>query len=214
LPKENDLFRLDVVKDVVLKYLKSRRSYKLEFSDKHVERDMVEQCIEIARWAPSAHNGQFWRYILLGKNKLRNDLIEKMNKKLREDLTVDGMTEQEIQEKIEKTKNNFIKSPYLILLCLDNKNLSKYNDVERDQNEFIMGIQSTSASAIYLLLAFEVYGLASCWYCAPLFAKEVISDTLKLPSSFIPLAFFTVGYPLHEVNAPERKPLKEIIHII
>jgi coenzyme F420-0:L-glutamate ligase/coenzyme F420-1:gamma-L-glutamate ligase len=210
--KENDLFRIDEKGEDFSKILRSRRSYKLEFSEKEVERKLVEQCIEIARWAPSAHNGQFWRYVILEKDKIRNKLIENMNTKLMSNLTKDGKSILEIKEKVNKTKDSFVRSPYLILLCLDSKDLFKFNDLERDENEFIMGVQSISASATYLQLAFETYGLASCWYCAPLFAKEIISCTLSLPSSYIPMAFFTVGYPLYKVNSPKRKPLNDIIY--
>lgn len=213
MSKENDLFRLGNT-EVLLRMLKSRRSYKLKFSKKDVEKDLIIKSIEVARWAPNAHNGQFWRYIILEKGKCRNSLIENMNKKLITDLTSDGKTEQEIEVKVNKTKSNFINSPYLILLCLDTASLTKFSDLERENNEFIMGVQSISASATYLQLAFEVYGLASCWYCAPLFAKTLISDTLKLPSSYVPMAFFTVGYPIHMVKIPKRKPVEEIIYKI
>jgi len=213
MSKENDLFRLSNT-EVLLRMLKSRRSYKLKFSEKEVEKDLIIKSIEVARWAPNAHNGQFWRYIILEKGKRRNTLIENMNKKLITDLISDGKTEQEIEVKVNKTKSNFINSPYLILLCLDTANLTKFVDLERENNEFIMGVQSISASATYLQLAFEAYGLASCWYCAPLFAKTIISNTLKLPSSYVPMAFFTVGYPLHMVKIPKRKPLEEIIYKI
>jgi len=54
--------------------------------------------------------------------------------------------------------------------------------------------------------------LAACWYCAPLFTKEIIKIALKLPKSYIPMAFFTVGYPLKALKAPNRKKLKEIIY--
>jgi nitroreductase len=74
-----------------------------------------------------------------------------------------------------------------------------------------MGVQSVSASATYLLLAFEIRGLAACWYCAPLFVKDIIKDTMNLPKSFIPMAFFTVGYSTKEAPKPNRKDLKEII---
>jgi nitroreductase len=74
-----------------------------------------------------------------------------------------------------------------------------------------MGVQSVSASATYLLLAFEIKGLAACWYCAPLFAKDIIKDTLNLPNSFIPMAFFTVGYSMNKSPKPKRKDLKDII---
>ena len=126
-------------------------------------------------------------------------------------MLVDGRSEDFIHKKIEKTKINFLSSPYLILLCLDTKELEKYSDSEREKNEYIMGVQSVSASATYLLLAFEIKRLAACWYCAPLFAKDIIKNALNLPASYTPMAFFTVGYSTRESPEPNRKDLKDII---
>ena len=209
--KELDLFREEGVAKSFENILRSRRSYKLEFNDRRVNIALIEESIELARWAPSAHNGQFWRYTIIEQGSSRENLIENMNSKLKEDLLRDGRSKDYIQREIEKTRTNFLSCPYLILLCLDKKNLEKYSDSEREKNEYIMGVQSVSASATYLLLAFEIKGLAACWYCAPLFAKDIIKDTLNLPNSFIPMAFFTVGYSMKESPKPNRKDLKDII---
>jgi len=209
--KELDLFRDEGVAKSFENILRSRRSYKLEFNDRRVNIALIKESIELARWAPSAHNGQFWRYFIIEQGSSRENLIENMNSKLKDDLLRDGRSKDYIQREIEKTRTNFLSCPYLILLCLDKKSLEKYSDSEREKNEYIMGVQSVSASATYLLLAFEIKGLAACWYCAPLFAKDIIKDTLNLPNSFIPMAFFTVGYSMKESPKPNRKDLKDII---
>jgi coenzyme F420-0:L-glutamate ligase/coenzyme F420-1:gamma-L-glutamate ligase len=208
--KEIDLFR-ESIDEKLISCMKKRRSYRLTFENKKVNRKVIEECIEIARWAPSAHNGQQWRYIIIENNDLRTKLINKMNQKLINDLEKDGKPEDFIEAKIKKTRANFVNAPILILLCLDKMELEKYPDGERLQNEFILGVQSISASATYLLLAFEIKKLAACWYCAPLFAKNIINQTLNLPESYLPMAFFTVGYPLMDIQAPPRKELHEII---
>jgi coenzyme F420-0:L-glutamate ligase/coenzyme F420-1:gamma-L-glutamate ligase len=207
---ESDIFRNSYEKnfrDILI----NRRSYKLPFDSKEVKKKLIEDCIETARWAPSAHNGQFWRYIILGKGEKRKMLINSMNLKLREDLERDGKSDAFIQEKIDKTRLKFIEAPFLILLCLDSKDLESYEDSERSYNEYILGIQSISCSATYFLLALQNKNLAACWYCAPLFAQEIIKVNLNLPKSYIPMAFFTVGYPTNEVKAPKRKELNQII---
>ena len=209
--KEIDLFRYNEEASI-RKILKNRRSYKLPFTTQNVDRKIIEECIELARWAPSAHNGQFWRYIILKRDKLRISLINKMNKKLSIDLLKEGKSKEFIKSKVEKTKNNFLNSPILILLCLDTSDFEKYQDPKRTQNEFLLGIQSISNSATYLLLAFEMKKLAACWYCAPLFAESIIKENLKLPETYIPMAFFTVGYPIKAIKPPNRKELKEVIY--
>ena len=209
--EELDLFRGGKDTKSFEDLLRSRRSYKFEFSDRKVDKALIEESIELARWAPSAHNSQFWRYIIMEQGKSRENLIKKMNNKLRNDLLRDGKSEDFIRRKIEKTKTSFLGSPFLILLCLDTIELEKYSDSERERNEYLMGVQSVSASATYLILAFEIKGLASCWYCAPLFAKDIIKDELNLPNSFIPMAFFTVGYSTKDPPKTIRKDLKDII---
>ncbi len=208
--KKYDLFREKEDKDFA-EILRSRRSYKLPFEDKKVDTNIIKECIKLAQWAPSAHNGQYWRYIIIEKGTTRRNLINKMNEKLRIDLENEGSSEVFIKKKIDQTRNNFLEAPILILLCLDTTDLEKFPDPERTQNEFILGIQSVSNSATYLLIAFEMKKLAACWYCAPLFAKGITKETLHLPQSYIPMAFFTVGYPKGLVNAPQRKDVNEII---
>ena len=209
--RELDLFREKNINGNFETILKSRRSYKSEFKDKEISIKLIEDCIDIARWAPSAHNGQFWRYTIIEKGKIRDSLIKKMNSKLKEDLISEGKPDNYVFKKINKTRNQFLNSPYLILLCMDTHDLKINSDSARDFNEYIMGVQSISASATYLLLAFENIGASACWYCAPLFAKKIVKDVLKLPSSFVPMAFFTVGYSTKTTQKPYRKELKEII---
>jgi coenzyme F420-0:L-glutamate ligase/coenzyme F420-1:gamma-L-glutamate ligase len=211
--KDQDLFRA-IEKNCFIDIMKNRRSYKLKFDPKDVDIKIIEECIEIARWAPSAHNGQFWRYVLLEKGELRENLIDAMNKEFRNDLKKDGRSEIYIKNKIDRSRNNFLDAPLLVFLCLDKAELEKYKDEKRSQNEFILGIQSVSCSATYLLLAFQINHLASCWYCAPLFVKQIVKKFLKLPESFIPMALFTVGYPLDSMETPDRKQLSDIIYKI
>ncbi|MHA1233598.1 MAG: coenzyme F420-0:L-glutamate ligase [Promethearchaeota archaeon] len=208
---ELDLFREKRINRNFETILKSRRSYKSEFKDKEISVKMIEDCIDIARWAPSAHNDQHWRYTIIEKGKIRESLIKKMNSKLKEDLKKDDKSDNDVFKKINKTRKQFLNSPYLILLSMDKHTLKNLSVNTQDFNEYIMGVQSVSASATYLLLAFENKGLSACWYCAPLFAKKIIKEVLKLPSSFVPMAFFTVGYSTKATKKPYRKELKDII---
>lgn len=207
----SDLFRMELNAYDIVKTLKNRRSYKSNFDLKSVDMNLIKECIEIARWAPSAHNRQFWRYTIIEKGNTRNELIDRMNEKLRNDLINDGKSKEFIKTKIKNRRGSFLEAPILILQCLDTADLEKYTDVERGNNEFIMGVQSVSASATYFLLALQAKNLAACWYCAPLFAKIIVKEILKLPGSYEPMAFFTVGYPLKNQKTPIRKKLSEIV---
>jgi coenzyme F420-0:L-glutamate ligase/coenzyme F420-1:gamma-L-glutamate ligase len=209
--KTTDVFRTVDEEQIIKKHLKSRRSYKFDFKSEKINKKIIEECIDIARYAPSAHNRQHWRYIILEQDSTRNLLISKMNEKLKEDLVKDGKDVSFIAYKTNKRRETFLKAPLLVLLCLDTQELEEYRDNERNQHEYLMAVQSISASATYFLLALEAKGFASSWYCAPLFAEGIVKEMLNLPNSYAPMAFFTVGLPNKTPNIPIRKNLDEII---
>ena len=52
---------------MIHKLIKNRRS-PVHFSDRPVEEEKLELLFEAARWAPSSHNQQPWRFILAKKD--------------------------------------------------------------------------------------------------------------------------------------------------
>lgn len=192
----------------LLESLKKRRSYKFPFEKKQIDPKIIEKCINISKWAPSAHNSQPWRYIVLQNMDLRTKLINRMNNKLRKDLRNDGKSEEFIENKIKTTKTQFLQAPILIVACMDLKALKDYQDSERKHNEFVLGVLSVASSITYLLISLQEHSLVSCWYSAPLFAREIVSEMLKLPGTYYPLAFITVGYPsIKEITPPKHQKL-------
>lgn len=77
----------------ILEYMKTRRSVR-EFKDKPVERNLIEQIIEGARFAPSAHNSQCTEYIVIHNKNVLQEIVEatvlyfdKISKQLRNPVT-------------------------------------------------------------------------------------------------------------------------------
>ncbi|MHA1792484.1 MAG: nitroreductase family protein [Promethearchaeota archaeon] len=199
-----------------------RRSYKIDFSNKKVPLDLVKRCVDVARWAPSAHNSQPWRYIAFLKQEkehqaLRVSMVNKMLNVFSRDLEKDGIPSERIKSRIDASRKTFINAPVLLIACMDSSVLDKYSDLKRQQHEFIMGTQSLAASIQILLLTMESIGLKACWYCAPLFCQEIIKNLLKLPDSWHPQAFITSGFSLRENDNnlredEKKKREKESVH--
>ncbi len=55
------------------KLVKTRQSTR-KFDDKPVERELLDKCVEAARLAPSACNAQPWKYIIVDKPDLVNEV--------------------------------------------------------------------------------------------------------------------------------------------
>ncbi len=196
----------------LLDLLKSRRTIRV-FEEREVPLDLVMKALEAATWAPSAHNSQPWRFIVIGKGEVRRKLIEAMSRRFMEDLLKDGVPRSEAEVMVSSSAERFMKAPLLVLFCLVKSDLERYPD-ERMKAEWIMGIQSVASAIENFLLALHALGLAGCWRCAPLFCQDVVKEILGLPEDHEPQAIIEVGYPAEKPEMPSRKPLSEVVKLI
>jgi F420 biosynthesis protein FbiB-like protein len=193
-----------------LRFIKSRRSIKRLKPDP-IPRKTIEEILDIAVSAPSAHNAQPWRFVIIDDQKVKIELAEAMAKAWQKDLLKDGLTRIEIERLIEASKERAKNASILIIACLTMEDMDKYEDDRRKNAEYLIAVQSLSAAIQNLLLAIHVKGLGACWRCAPLFCMEAVREVLKIPGAFDPQALIEIGHPLEQPKMPPRKPLKSVI---
>ena len=56
--------------DSVMDNIKMRRSIR-KYTDKYIPDDVVKKIIEAGRYAPSSHNSQPWRFVVITNKKKR-----------------------------------------------------------------------------------------------------------------------------------------------
>jgi len=190
--------------------IKQRRSIR-KYTPQPVPQKTVLEVIGAAGWAPSAHNSQPWRFIVLQDPKVKRKLAERMAEAWAADLKKDGATAEE--EKRVERREKFASAPALILACLTMEGLRKFPDAERQRCERDLAVESLGAGLQNLLLAAHAAGLGACWFCAPAFCKELVREMLKIPQEVEPLALIVMGYSAEEPAAPSRKALKDFCHI-
>jgi len=171
---------------------------------------MIKCLIEAAIWAPSAHNSQPWRFIIIEDFETKVKLAEAMADRWMIDLERDGISVSERLKLREESIKRFAESPIIIIACVSLEDMDRYPDSRRQKCEWTMATQSLSAAIQNLLLAVSVYGLGACWHCAPLFCKEEVRKVLGIPVDVEPQALVTVGYPAENPPAPKRFPLSKV----
>jgi F420 biosynthesis protein FbiB-like protein len=189
----------------MLTLMQTRRSIR-GYRPDPVPADVVEQLLTAATWAPSAHNRQPWRFVVIASAETRQHLAASMNARLRADLAADGVPVDAIEKDANRSYRRMTGAPLLILLCLTMADMDHYPDERRQHNEWLMAVQSTALAGQNLLLAAHALGLASCWMCAPLFCPDVVAETLGLPEDWQPQALIAVGYAAEE-RQKTRQPL-------
>lgn len=185
--------------------LQSRRSLR-RYTDQPISPDLIDQLLTAATWAPSAHNRQPWRFVVMAGADTRHRLASAMGARLRSDLRRDGVPTAVIEKDATRSYARITGAPLLILLCLTMADMDTYPDPTRQANERLMAAQSAAMAGQNLLLAAHARGLGACWMCAPLFCPDVVVATLDLPPDWQPQALITVGYPA-ERKEKTRYPL-------
>ncbi len=196
----------------LLSLIKARRSIR-KFTNRTVPLDLILKAIEVARWAPSAHNAQPWRFIIITNSEIKEKLAKAMAKEWERDLAKNGVPKWKIKELMSESLVRFTRAPILILVCMTMEDMHKYPDEKRQKAEYIMAVQSVAAAIQNLLLAITALGLGACWYCAPLFCPDVVRGVLNIPEDIEPQALLAVGYPAEKPRPPPRKPLREIVYL-
>jgi coenzyme F420-0:L-glutamate ligase / coenzyme F420-1:gamma-L-glutamate ligase len=186
-------------------FLRTRRSIR-RFKPDPVPESVIEEILTTATFAPSAHNRQPWRFAVVRDTVTKTRLGKAVTGKMREDMQAQGASEADIEKRAITSFRRMDEAPVVIVLCRD-KNDVRANTPE----EAMMGVQSTAAVGLQLLLAAHAEGLGGNWICWPLYAQEETRATLNLPESWEPQAFYFLGYPDETPEVKDRKPLKEII---
>jgi nitroreductase len=100
----------------VIETIQKRRSIR-NFLAHEVSPELVLEGLAAAGWAPSAHNSQPWRFIVICDPALKHKLACAMAEAWAADLTRDCSTVDE--EKRRERVDRFAKAPVLILACLN-----------------------------------------------------------------------------------------------
>jgi coenzyme F420-0:L-glutamate ligase / coenzyme F420-1:gamma-L-glutamate ligase len=193
--------------DAFWRAIRGRRSVR-RYALRPVDTELVGYLLEAAHWAPSAHNRQPWRFVLLDDPATRRRLAEAMAANWQADLLADGVAPEEARRRAALSVHRITGAPVVIIPCLDRQVLDVYPDPQRQLREWQMGVQSVALACQNLLLAAHHLGLVACWMCAPIFCLELVQSMLDLPSTLEPQALLTVGYAAEDFRrGKERAPL-------
>jgi PPOX class probable F420-dependent enzyme len=182
-----------------------------QFKPVEVPRTLVEQTIEAARWAPSPHGAQPWRFVVITRRQLKEKLAEAMSEEWRRNLSMDGEDPEVVAIRERKSTQRIVNSPVLIVPCLYLKDLQVYPDPVRAQAEVTMAVQSLGAAIQNMLLSAYSLGLDTGWMCAPLFCPEIVVEALGLEEGLIPHALINMGYGAADPPRRSHRPVSELI---
>lgn len=152
----------------LIKIRQSVRSY----SDKAVEKEKIEKCLEAARLAPSASNSQPWKYIVVDDKELKNKVAK---------TTFD---------KLVRFNKFAVQAPVIIVIVLEKPKIITQIGGEIKKREF--PLIDIGISAEHFCLQAAELGLGTCmigW-----FDQKRIQELLNIPKKKTIGLLITLGY--------------------
>lgn len=170
--------------------IKGRRSVRTYRNDE-VNEDLIRDCIEAATYAPSAKNGQQWRFtVLTGDSK---DKFTDMYRKELGNLTHDVGSSFGSCTMMEE-------APVVIIVW----NTNAFG--------WITEVHSVSAAIQNLLLKAHSLGLGTCWIGDIFYTYDAIMDYFKKPWKL--LAAITLGCPDGSPGTRPRLSVDEVTEFL
>ncbi len=186
---------------------------RLDFS-RPVEREVVEECIEIALQAPTPSNLQNWHFVVVtdaAKKKALADLYRKGREiyvtlpsataNLDFDDANRNATQQRIEESAQYLNTHFQDAPVLVIPCIGGRTDKLAESITPGWGEvpqvLLQSAQwgSIAPATWSFMLAARARGLGPCWTSLHLYFEEQAAEILGIPyedmmqACMLPLAY-------------------------
>lgn len=192
----------------ISKAIMERRSIR-KYENREIPRELLNEILEEALWAPSGTNRQNW-YVYVVRGEKRDLLIKAMGG-LRE--LYKPKLEKVFPEKMINLTLNFFQTlggaPVIILVYIPLTGVELRPDMtgqERYENERERFVNLLSAAALVqnILLLAKAKGLGTCQMTAPKYKEDLINEIIGVKDKEL-VSVIPVGYPAQDPLAPPRK---------
>jgi nitroreductase len=198
--------------DLLLELIRSRRSIR-RFSEDAVSRIDLARLLEAARWAPSNHNRQPWRFLVIEDKQQIGKLAKTVCQGLSEKLKLLPEAAAAYAGQFTHYATFFSTAPVLLaVLHKQPVSVSTPLLAGLKHPDLISGEPLSVAMAVQnLLLAAQALGLGTCVLTGPLLVRDALVGALDLPAGHDLTCLVALGHAAESPTPPRRKTLEQIV---
>lgn len=188
---------------ILLDVIRTRRSIR-KYTGAKVPDNIVNNILEAGRWAPSAHNWQPWKFVVITNKDLIISVRDIMLKKSKNMLAGFNIVMKE-------TANCLSTAPLLIAVYSDGnitKKFVKYGKPYIDVGS-MYDTQSISMAMCNMMLYATAEGIGSACLGMVLFCEKEINGFLHQSNKL--LALLSFGFPSEPGQSVKRKNISEMV---
>jgi len=197
---------------LLLELIRSRRSVR-RFSDRAISREDIGHLLEAARWAPSNHNRQPWRFIVIEDKHQIGQLAETVNQGLSEKMKSLPEVAAQYASQFKQYATFFANAPVLVVVLHKQPvSVSAPLLAGLKNPDLVSGEPLSAAMAVQnLLLAAQALGLGTCVLTGPLLVQDALAGALDLPAGHDLTCLVALGHPAESPEPPRRKAIEQIV---
>ena len=189
--------------------LSNRRTIR-DFSDKPVDKSVIENCIKTAGTAPSGANMQPWHFVLISDQKIKKQIriaAEKEEKEFYENRAPKEWLDVLAPLGTDDHKPYLETAPWLIAVFM--QRFGKFPDGRKVKHYY--GLESVGIATGLLITAIHNAGLASLTHTPS--PMGFLNEILDRPKNERPFLLLVVGHPARDARVPDikRKDIDEIM---
>lgn len=175
------------------------------FTEREVPDELIELLLVAANKAPSAHNQQPWRFIVMRNNK-KQELAHMVTSNA-------GRFPKPASALLRMAARSIVSAPVVIAAANTGELIDHGTQLFKIEKEMArdffrtMEIQSSAAAVENLLLAATSLGLATVWLGILFLMKDDVMHFLGEPKGEF-MAVVPVGYAARPSSGPQKKPLE------
>lgn len=194
-------------KNETLETIYKRHSVRL-FTSRPVSDSDIETILQAANQAPSAHNQQSWRFIIV-RGEMKDALGNLVNSRAAD-------FPRPSSALLRMASRSIASAPVLIAVAntgdLINHGTDLFQVSKESARDFFrtMEIQSSAAAVQNLLLAATSLGLSTVWLGVLFLIKDEVLRLLGEPQGEF-MAVIPVGYAATEGHGPKKQPLEMVV---
>ena len=195
----------------LLNLIRSRRSIR-RFLDRPVSRADLMRLFEAASWAPSNHNRQPWRFLVIEDRLQIAGLADAVGRALSVKMKSLPESASAYVGEFVHYATFFSNAPVLlVVLHKQPVSVSAPVLVGLKNPDLVSGEPLSVAMAVQnLLLAAQTLGLGTCVLTGPLLVQDALIEALALPAGHDLTCLVAVGHPAESPPPPQRKTIEQI----
>ncbi|PWJ38473.1 nitroreductase family protein [Sediminitomix flava] len=187
-------YQYKVINDVI----RSRRSvFPAQFSDKKIEKEVIDQILENANWAPNHGHTEPWRFFVFSGEGLKQ--LGEAQSKIYKEVTSE---EDFDKNKFEKLLHKPNMASHVIAIAMKRGDNPKIPEIEE--------IEAVACAVQNIYLTATAYGVGGYWGSGGITYMEEAKELFGLGEDDKVLGFFYLGYPKEGLELEgKRKPIQE-----